>query len=94
MGIAPGVIEPLLQHANGLLPQDVFDFLGVLMHVVGCDMRGVSEIEFPQSVIADDLAGALPALRGERCRTTVARQGHIVVTAERIELILGLFKVS
>ncbi len=72
MRIAPGVIEPLFKQANRLFPQDVLDSLGIFMDVISCDMRGVRQIELPQTVIPDDLAGTLPTLGSEDRRAAIA----------------------
>src|SRR5690606_10322387 len=45
--------------------QDVLDFLGVLMHMVGTVLRRAREVEFPEPMIADQFGRAPQSTRGE-----------------------------
>ena len=64
MRIPIGVLEPLLEPVNGLFAKNMFNFFSVLMDVIDRHMRSIGEINFPQAVITDDLAGPMPSLRG------------------------------
>ena len=89
--VAPGVVEALLQFPHRLFSKEVLNLLSVLMHVIGGNMGRVGQIELPEAVISDDLAGTLPAAGSEKCRVAIAGQGHILVTAQGVELTVSFF---
>src|SRR5687768_16062149 len=53
-------LEAPLDLADSFGAEDMLDFVGIFMHVVGREMDGVRQIKFPQAMVADDLTGALP----------------------------------
>ena len=90
--IAPGVVKALFQSPHRLFSKDVFDFLGVLMHVIGGNMCCVGQIKLPESMVSNDLARTLPAFGGEKCRVAIAGQSHILMTAQSVELAVSFFQ--
>lgn len=66
MRILLGELKPALEFAHGFSSEDMLDFIGVFMHVIGRELDGVGQVEFPQAMVANDLAGALPSGRGEK----------------------------
>ena len=53
-------LEAPLELTDGFSAEDVLDFVGIFMHVIGGELDGVRQIKFPQAMVADDLTGALP----------------------------------
>jgi hypothetical protein len=48
------IVETLLQHGFQLRGEQVLHLLSGLVHVVGCDVEKLVEVEFPEAVQADD----------------------------------------
>ena len=90
--IAPGVVKALFQLPHRLFSEDVLDFLGVLMHVIGGNMCCVGQVKLPETMVSNDLARTLPAFGGEKCRVAIAGQGDILVTAQSVELAMSFFQ--
>src|SRR6185503_2302415 len=61
-----GVGQTAFQFAHYFVAEHVLNLFCVLMDVVGGDLRGVRQVEFPEAVIADDGASQLPARRSHR----------------------------
>src|SRR5688572_10975626 len=53
-------LEAPLDLADSFGAEDMLDFIGIFMDVVGREMHRVRQIKFPQPMVADDLTGALP----------------------------------
>src|SRR6185503_10241977 len=86
MRIFGDVREVAFQLADGFFTEDVLDLFGVLVDVVGGNLGGVGEIQFPEPVIADDRTGKLPAGRREKDHVAFLVQRDEAMAAQ----ILGL----
>ena len=76
MGISACVVKGALDLADNLLAKYVLDDLGVVMDMVRGDLGLVGEVELPKAVVADDLAGTLPACRSEVNAVAFIMQGN------------------
>ena len=70
-----GVVEGALKRAHDFLTQHVLNLLGVIVHMVGRNLGLIGKVQFPETVIADNLAGALPALGRKMHLVAVLMQG-------------------
>ena len=59
-------LESTLELAHGFGAEDVLDFISIFMDVIGRELHGVRQIKFPQAMVANDLASALPSGRCEK----------------------------
>jgi len=54
------VSQPLLDSLNDIFSNQMFDLLGIVMHVIALVLSCVGQVELPKAVVANDLAGAMP----------------------------------
>ena len=60
MRVADRVFESFFEASDEVFAEMVLDVFGVVMDMVGWVMGGIGEIELPETVIANDLAGSVP----------------------------------
>src|SRR5687767_14882114 len=80
--VASCVIESFLELPDNVLTEDMFNFFGVLVHVVRGDLGRIGEIKLPEAVVADDGGGALHACRGEEHKVAFVVSGGKAVSDE------------
>src|SRR5688572_25717577 len=80
-----------LDLADSFGAEDMLDFIGIFMDVVGSEMDGVRQIKFPQAMVANDLAGALPAGRREEKNVALFVGGDETVARQLRTLRAGIF---
>jgi hypothetical protein len=58
-------VQASFELSHGFLSQQVLDFLGIIVDVVGREIRCVREVQLPQTMVAYDRRGLSPPFRGK-----------------------------
>ena len=88
MRIKARVFQNTLKLSDHALAQNMFDFFCIVMNVVGCVTSLIGEIQLPEPVVADNLAGPLPTFRSEG-KTIVLRKAGAVPGRDKRGIMSG-----
>ena len=75
MRIACCELEAPFQITHDLHSEHVFDFIRVLMDMIGCVLCRAGEVKLPKTMVAHDLAGSLPASRSQEDYVAIFTSG-------------------